>query len=212
LADLFVELVLCGIGLLAHLFATVAEDIRQAGQRLLLPSADLRRVHGEDLRDLGGCLMRLDGLHCDLGLQAGRVILTRSWHCLSSIFNAVDYLRKGFFRVQILGSITDFGGDVSYYTNWLDFNARHNKIGPNFNPEAGFIERTDAKQDWADLTLKLRPKISKVRELNFEGFFYNAPDTHGVVQTQEWQATFAPYFTMALTPTTTCTTSSLSNK
>jgi len=34
------------------------------------------------------------------------VILTRSWHCLSSIFNAADHLRKGLFRVQILGSIT----------------------------------------------------------------------------------------------------------
>ena len=88
----------------------------------------------------------------------------------------------------------DFGGDVSYHTNWLEFNARHNKIGPNFNPEAGFIERTDAKQDWADLTLTPRPKIPKVRELNFEGFFYNAPDTHGILQTQEWQATFRALF------------------
>jgi formate hydrogenlyase transcriptional activator len=34
------------------------------------------------------------------------VILTRSWHCLSSIFNAADHLRKGLFRVQLLGSIT----------------------------------------------------------------------------------------------------------
>jgi peroxiredoxin/outer membrane lipoprotein-sorting protein len=35
------------------------------------------------------------------------VILTRSWHCLSSIFNAADHLRKGLIRVQLLGSITD---------------------------------------------------------------------------------------------------------
>lgn len=88
----------------------------------------------------------------------------------------------------------DFGGDVSYHTNWLEFNARHNKIGPNFNPEAGFIERTDAKQDWADLTLTPRPKIPKVRELNFEAFFFNAPDTRGVSQTQEWQTTFRALF------------------
>lgn len=92
------------------------------------------------------------------------------------------------------GGNTDFGGDVTYDTNWLQFNARHNKIGPNFNPEAGFIERTDAKQDWANLTLTPRPKIRGVRELNFEGFFYNAPDTHGVLQTQEWQATFRALF------------------
>ncbi len=89
---------------------------------------------------------------------------------------------------------TDFGGDIAYKTNWLDFNARHNKIGPNFNPEVGFIERTDAKQDWVDLTLTPRPRIPGVRELSFEGFFFNAPDTHGVVQTQEWQATFRALF------------------
>src|SRR5208283_5664253 len=94
--------------LLAHLFATVAEDVRQAGQRLLLPSTDLRRVDAEDLRNLGGCLVRLDGLHSNFGLQAGRVILACSWHCLSFIFNAADHLRKGLFRVQILGSITTF--------------------------------------------------------------------------------------------------------
>jgi hypothetical protein len=89
---------------------------------------------------------------------------------------------------------TDFGGDVSYNTSWMEFDARHNKIGPNYNPEVGFVERTDAKQDWVDLTLKPRPRIPGVRELNFEGFFYNAPDTHGVLQTQEWQATFRANF------------------
>src|ERR1022692_3358044 len=107
LADLFVELVLFGLGLLVHLLATVAEDVGQTGQRQLLPSTDLRRVNAEDLRDLSGCLVRLDGLHSNFGLQAGRVILTRSGHCLSSsILNAAHHLTKGLFRVQILGSIT----------------------------------------------------------------------------------------------------------
>src|SRR5277367_4052545 len=36
LADLFVELVFLGVGLLAELLAAVAEDVGQAGQRLLL--------------------------------------------------------------------------------------------------------------------------------------------------------------------------------
>jgi hypothetical protein len=40
------------------------------------------------------------------------VILTRSWHCLSSIFNAADHLRKGLIRVQLLGSITERRADV----------------------------------------------------------------------------------------------------
>src|ERR1035438_7342748 len=111
LADLFVELVLFGLGLLAHLLATVAEDVGQTGQRQLLPSTDLRRVNAENLRDLSGCLVRLDGLHSNFGLQAGRVILTRSGHGLSSsILNAAHHLTKGLFRVQILGSITPLRG------------------------------------------------------------------------------------------------------
>ena len=30
----------------------------------------------------------------------------------------------------------------------------------------------------------------RLRELNFEGFIFRAPDTHHVLQTQEWQGTF----------------------
>src|ERR1039457_3759210 len=113
LADLFVELVLFGLGLLAHLLATVAEDVGQTGQRQLLPSTDLRRVNAEDLRDLSGCLVRLDGLDSNVGLQAGRVILTRSGHCFSSsILNAAHHLTKGLFRAQILGSITSFQSNI----------------------------------------------------------------------------------------------------
>ena len=52
---------------------------------------------------------------------------------------------------------------LTYTTNWLGFVARHNKVGANFLPEAGFIERVDAKQDEAGLSLGLslspRPKI-----------------------------------------------------
>src|SRR5579863_10040615 len=70
LADLFVEFVFLGIGLLADLLAAVAEDVGQASQRLFLPAPDLGRVDAEHLRDLGRRLVRLDGLHGHLGLQA----------------------------------------------------------------------------------------------------------------------------------------------
>ena len=33
-----------------------------------------------------------------------------------------------------------------------------------------------------------------MRELQFEGVTLHAPDTHNVVQTQEWQGTFRAYF------------------
>lgn len=94
----------------------------------------------------------------------------------------------------ITSGTSDFGADVSYNTNWLQFQARHNKIGANFNPEVGFVERPDSKQNEVDLTLSPRPKIPGVRELNFEAFIFHAPDTHGVLQTQEWQTTFRALF------------------
>ncbi len=68
------------------------------------------------------------------------------------------------------------------------------KIGPNFNPEVGIIERTDSNETYGDLTFKVRPKISGVRELQFEGSILHAPDTRNQVSTQEWQGTFRAEF------------------
>ncbi len=89
---------------------------------------------------------------------------------------------------------TDVGAGFKYQTNWLELFAQHRKVGPNFNPEVGFLERTDCICDYVDSNFKLRPKIRGVRELNFEGFIFHAPDTHHVLQTQEWQGTFRVEF------------------
>src|SRR5207253_4021367 len=61
-------------------------------------------------------------------------------------------------------------------------------------PQVGFLERTDCVCDFADATFKARPEFAGVREMQFEGFIFHAPDTHGVVQTQEWQTTFRADF------------------
>jgi uncharacterized protein DUF5916 len=89
---------------------------------------------------------------------------------------------------------TNLGAGLTYRSNWLDFQAEHRKTGPNFNPAVGFLERTDCVCDFADANFKVRPQLTGVRELNFESFMYHAPDTHDVVQTQEWQATFRANF------------------
>ena len=88
------------------------------------------------------------------------------------------------------GGASDVGASLSYRSNWLDGIVERRKIGPNFNPEVGFIERTDSDETYADLTFKVRPKIESIRELQFEGFILHAPDTRGQVSTQEWQNTF----------------------
>jgi hypothetical protein len=85
---------------------------------------------------------------------------------------------------------TDWGGGFHYRSNWLDLLGDHRRIGPNFNPEVGFLERQDCICDFVVADLKARPAIEGVRELNFEGFIFHAPSTEHVLQTQEWQNTF----------------------
>ena len=89
---------------------------------------------------------------------------------------------------------TDAGAALSYHTDLLDGTIERRRIGPNFNPEVGFIERTDSNESYADLILKLRPRVRGVRELQFESNILHAPDTHNVVQTQEWQGSFRTLF------------------
>jgi hypothetical protein len=88
----------------------------------------------------------------------------------------------------------EVGASLSYRSNWLDGIVERRKIGPNFNPEVGFVERTDSNETNADLTFKVRPELTGVRELQFEGFILHAPDTHNIVQTQEWKGTFRAEF------------------
>jgi hypothetical protein len=89
---------------------------------------------------------------------------------------------------------TDVGAGLAYQNSWFEGFAQHRKVGPNFNPEVGFLERNDCICDYADVTFKPRPKLRGVRELNFEGFIFHAPDTNHILQTQDWQNTFRIQF------------------
>ena len=89
---------------------------------------------------------------------------------------------------------SNLGAGLIFRSNWLDFEAEHRKVSRNFNPQVGFLERADCVCDFADATFKTRPQFAGVREMQFEGFILHAPDTHGVVQTQEWQTTFRADF------------------
>ena len=84
--------------------------------------------------------------------------------------------------------------DVTYNSNLIQAEALRAVVQPNFNPEVGFVERTDLVTNFVDFTLSPRPKTGPVREYNFEGFFRYEPDTHGILQTQEWQTTFRALF------------------
>lgn len=95
---------------------------------------------------------------------------------------------------RLSGGQDDAGGALDYRTSSVEFFAERRRIGQNFNPEVGFLGRTNCLCDYSDLTLKPRPKIKGVRELQFEGFIFHAPDLSGSLQTQEYQATFRANF------------------
>lgn len=84
--------------------------------------------------------------------------------------------------------------DASYTSNLIQAEVFRSTVQPNFNPEVGFVDRTDIIANSVDLQLSPRPKHGPVREYNFEGFYRRYPDTHGVLQTQEWQTTFRANF------------------
>src|SRR5216683_2623189 len=84
--------------------------------------------------------------------------------------------------------------DVSYNSNLVYIEAFQNRVGRNFNPEVGFVDRTDIVSNSLDAQLSPRPKHGRIREYNFEGFYRRHTNTHGVLQTQEWQTTFRANF------------------
>jgi hypothetical protein len=84
--------------------------------------------------------------------------------------------------------------DASYNSNLVQIEVFQNRVGPNFNPEVGFVDRTDIVTNSIDAQLSPRPKRGRIREYNFEGFYRRHVDTRGVLQTQEWQTTFRANF------------------
>jgi hypothetical protein len=88
------------------------------------------------------------------------------------------------------GGQSNLGANLNFQSNWFNLQAEHRRVGPNFNPSVGFLERADCICDYVDAEFKVRPKWAGVRELQFEGFLNHAPDTHHDVVTQEWLNTF----------------------
>jgi hypothetical protein len=70
---------------------------------------------------------------------------------------------------------SDLGASLSYRSNWLEGIFECRKIGPNFIPEVGFIERNDANEFYGDLTFKVRPKVWGIREMQSKGYILHAP-------------------------------------
>jgi len=128
-----------------------------------------------------------DGFNRSAGLDGSFILFKK--------LTLSGYFAKTFsFDPQLRGKDwSDYFG-ASYRSNLVQANFFHSTVQPNFNPQVGFVDRTDIVTNFAEVQLAPRPKNGPVREYNFLGFYSRQPDTHGVLQTQEWQTTFRANF------------------
>jgi Domain of unknown function (DUF5916)/Carbohydrate family 9 binding domain-like len=83
---------------------------------------------------------------------------------------------------------------AQYKSNLLKLEASRTLVQANFNPEVGFVDRTDLKTNYLDTQFTPRPQAGPVRELSFEASYQHQTDTHGVLQTNEWEGAVGAVF------------------
>ena len=98
------------------------------------------------------------------------------------------------FSPQLAGKDWANSIEGTYEDNLFLFDVRRSLVQPHFNPEAGFAVRTDLVTNIIGGELHPHPKKGLVRQWYFIGFLQHQPDTHGVLQTQEWQGTIIASF------------------
>ena len=92
------------------------------------------------------------------------------------------------------GDNAAFGGRLTYANNWFNVYAGHGVTERNFNPEVGFVTRTDDKPTIFQLNLTPRPHVLNIRELDVGGFWGHDPDTAGKLISQEISANLRVLF------------------
>ena len=89
------------------------------------------------------------------------------------------------------------GDDLSYQTQ-LDYNGDRRgvkldrlMVGPNFNPELGFVRREDFTRNFGSFRFSPRPRsIAAIRKLLFEGSIDYTTDNAGLLETRIQQGLF----------------------
>lgn len=79
-------------------------------------------------------------------------------------------------------------------SNLFDLSGGQRRVGRNFNPEAGFLEFNDCWCQFIDGTVKPRPHVLGIRELQFEGLIITRHDLEGPMKNEQWQGTFRANF------------------
>jgi len=77
------------------------------------------------------------------------------------------------------------GGRLTYANNWFNVYAGHGVTEKNFNPEIGFVTRTDDKPTIVQVQLTPRPHVWNIREFDAGGFWGHDPDTADKLVSQE---------------------------
>jgi Domain of unknown function (DUF5916) len=84
------------------------------------------------------------------------------------------------------GNNAAFGGRLTYANNWFNIYAGHGVTESNFNPEIGFVTRTDDQPTIFQFNFTPRPHVLKIRELDLGAFVGHDPNTSGKLIYREW--------------------------
>ncbi len=86
----------------------------------------------------------------------------------------------------LTGGSADTGGGIQYQNDWFNVMADSRRVGVDFNPEVGFVSRTDCYCNFIATTFRPRPNLPGVREVDFGGSFEHDASTAGALETQDW--------------------------
>jgi len=92
------------------------------------------------------------------------------------------------------GSDWSSSAGLAYNGDLVQAAASSSVVQANFNPEVGFVDRTDLVTNHAGVEVKPHPARGPVRQFFFIADYIGQPDTHGVLQTQQWQGTVIALF------------------
>ena len=89
------------------------------------------------------------------------------------------------------GDDASYLGTFSYGADRYGFSYQHLMVGKDFNPEIGFLRRSDFQRNYVSVRFSPRPKSSRiVRKLYYQAGFEHIANRDGKLETREAQASF----------------------
>ncbi len=93
------------------------------------------------------------------------------------------------------GDATSYQAKIDYSGDRYGAQAEHLKVGPDFNPEVGFLRRRDFEKSSATLRFSPRPRsLPSIRKLTWQARVDYFEDSAGVVESREQNGRFVVEF------------------